>query len=511
MLVAQDGQLLPSLVAEALRVAQDISNYVTVAGTDDGGLAGLQIGRLAVATTASGEVWVHYSLPSASRYLPAWQVLARSKEANGDGQTWTDRIAGKIVLIGSSAQGLMDLRFSPLGDIIAGVEVHAQVIEQLLANDSLQRPASALLAEAVFTLFAGVLLIVLTARARARWVFAALLVLLGLIWLLAWQAYVGHGVLLDAGNPTVLLLFVATVAGALRLLVSERRQRWVRQAFSRYVSPNLVNHLIAHPESLELSGHRQQCSFIFTDLSGFTALMERMDPGAAVAMLNDYLDRMIAIAFSYQGTLDRIVGDAVVIMFAAPVYQADHPSRALACALAMQRFANAHRRQLQQQGVAFGHTRFGVHSGEVIVGNFGGRSIFDYRALGDTVNIASRLEGANKAFGTQLCVSGATLAHCPDAVARPIGQVIFVGKAQAVETFEVLDTDSEGEGGSGEIATRRLLAYRAAYALLVAGDAAALAAFSALHDEAPEDALVAFQLARVRDGNFSEILRLAAK
>ena len=155
----------------------------------------------------------------------------------------------------------------------------------------------------------------------------------------------------------------------MRHLSSERRQRWVRQAFSRYVSPNLVTHLLEHPEALELGGRRQVCSFVFTDLAGFTTLMERLDPGEAVALLNGYLDRMIAIAFAHQGTLDRIVGDAVVIMFSAPIAQPDHQRRALACAMEMQRFARKYADDHQARGIPFGQTRIGIHSGEVIVGN----------------------------------------------------------------------------------------------------------------------------------------------
>ena len=260
---------------------------------------------------------------------------------------------------------------------------------------------------------------------------------------MAWQAFVRAGMLFDPLTPGTLALLMTFVLVEHR--APPRRasgsQRWVKQAFSRYVSPNLVNFLVDHPDSLELGGKRQQCSFVFTDLAGFTSLMEVMDPAEAVALLNEYLDRMIAIAFEHQGTLDRIVGDAVAIMFSAPVVQADHQSqgaclRARRCSASPARYVKPMSRQ---RGSRFCPTRIGIHTGEVIVGNFGGTNIFDYRALGDPVNTASRLEGANKHLGTLVCASEATLAGCPGALSRPIGRLVLKGKSQPLMVFEPLE------------------------------------------------------------------------
>lgn len=243
---------------------------------------------------------------------------------------------------------------------------------------------------------------------------------------------------------------------------------------------------------------------MFTDLEDFTGLMEKMDPAAAVSLLNAYLDRMVAIAFNSGGTLDRIVGDAVAIMFSAPVHQPDHRERAYQCALEMHAFASRYSAELHAKGTPFGKTRIGVHTGEVIVGNFGGSTMFDYRALGDPVNTAARLEGANKYLGTTVCVSEATLSGVNDAVVRTIGRLVVKGKTQALTVYEPVITTNHVPAG-------RDTAYDAAFALLQQSAAQAPAAFEQLARERASDTLVAFHLARLRAGAVDEQIKLDEK
>lgn len=429
-----NGQPVPSLISESLRVAQDAKNYILKSAQAQGtGLQEIRIGNLTVPTTAQGEVWVHYSDPVAARYIPAWKVLS--------GEVGAKELQGRLVLVGTSAQGLMDLRSSPMGRIMPGVDAHAQALEQILTGGGLARPAWANAAEAL-VLFAGSLLAGLLAlRARALLAAGMTVALMAMVAWGGWYAFSVQHLLLNAIAPVMAMGFTFVVCSLLHHFSSERQQRFVKEAFSRYVSPNLVQHLVSHPGQLELGGRRQECSFIFTDLAGFTSLMEKIDPAQAVSLLNAYLDRMIAIAFSHNGTLDRIVGDAVAIMFSAPVQQEDHRARALACALEMDTFATRYCAELQAKGIAFGMTRIGVHTGEVIVGNFGGATIFDYRALGDPVNTAARLESVNKHLGTRICVSANTLAGVPQAQVRPVGELVLKGKTLALEVFEPL-TDS---------------------------------------------------------------------
>ena len=484
LLMNLDGQLVPSLVAEALRLASHATTYTVDSAGDHGGVVDVRIGGRTIATDASGSIPVHYSRQVPERYVPAWQVLAR--------QVPVGRVSGRIVLVGTSAQGLMDLRFSPRGVVIPGVEIHAQALEQVLAGQRLERPGWTPASEWLAMLLASALAGLVAMRRGAVASTVTFVALAALLCTGAWTMFVRAQVLVDPLVPTLGLLLVFLPTTLVRHLLAERKQRWIRQAFSRYVSPNLVDYLIAHPETLALGGKRQRCSFVFTDLAGFTTLMEAMDPSAAVAVLNDYLDQMIAIAFEHGGTLDRIVGDAVAIVFSTPIEQADHERRALGCALRMHAFATRYVDDLAAKGVAFCQTRIGVHSGEVTVGNFGGGAIFDYRALGDPVNVAARLEGANKHLGTLVCVSEATLAACPDIPARPIGRLRLAGKAESVMAYEPLsEADDDAEAQT---------AYSHAFELMRSHDDKAIANFEALAETRPDDPLIRLHLARLRTG-----------
>lgn len=489
------GHLAPSLAAETLRLALGAQRYTVQAAPDGGGVIGVQIGRLRIPTTADASIWVHYTPPQRDRYVPAWQVLA--------GQTPPDLFRQHLVLVGTSAQGLLDLRFSPLGGVIPGVEVHAQALEQILTGHWLQRPGWAPAAEVVAVALGGLLVAIAAMTCGALPSAAAFGALAAALLGGCWWAFTRQGLLLDPVLPSLGMLAVFLPTTVLRHMVSERRQRWVRHAFARYVSPNLVDYLITQPQALELGGRRQRCSFVFTDLAGFTSVMERMDPAQAVTLLNQYLDGMIAIAFAHEGTLDRIVGDAVAIVFSAPVQQADHEQRAVRCALAMHRFAQDYLAARRAEGVEFCETRIGVHTGEVIVGNFGGSTIFDYRALGDPVNTASRLEGANKYLGTHVCLSQATLDGCPGLPVRPVGRLRVAGRQEAIMVYEPLDA-TDGQAVQQE-------AYAQAYAAMMAGSSAAAAQFKHLHAQSPGDRLVQLHATRLDSGAIDNLIELSGK
>jgi adenylate cyclase len=401
----------------------------------------------------------------------------------------------------------MDLRFGPLGQL-PGVEVHAQALEQALGGHSLQRPAWALGLEACALLLGCGLLAWLALRRAALVAASGALTLLALALGLAWWAFVAHGLLLDAATPALAWLLCYLLCSLWQQRQREHQQRWIRQAFARYVSPNRVAWLLAHPQAFVLGGRRQQCSFVFTDLTGFTALMERLDPAQAVGLLNTYLDAMVAIAFRFEGTLDRIVGDAVAIMFSAPVEQADHRARALACALEMDAFAVRFARQ--QQGIALGQTRIGVHCGEVIVGNFGGQAVFDYRALGDPVNTAARLESANKQLGTRVCVSEEILRGQVDVPVRPVGRVLLQGKRQALAVFEPLST-SGADAEEADAQRAPLPDYLLAFEAMQNQQAGALDLFAQLARAWPHDPLVRLHHGRLLSGEWGDHITLREK
>ena len=486
---------LPALVAEALRVAVGERNIVLTNAAGDAGLRDVRIGPHTIPVTPQGEVWVHYARPDPARYVPAWQVI--------EDPVARAALAGKIVLVGSSAQGLRDLRFGPFGPL-PGVEIHAQALEHILAGHALVRPAWARAAEALAWMLAGLGIGFLALRSRALVAAAACLTVLAVLFAAGWQAFAAHGLLLDSLTPALGILLTFIVCSLAHHFASEREQRWIRTAFARYVSPNRVDYLVRHPEAMELGGRRQTCSFIFTDLQGFTTLIEKIAPGQAVSLLNAYLDGMIAIVFRHEGTLDRIVGDALVVMFSAPVRQRDHKQRALACALEMDAFASRYAAAQQAWGIAFGQTRIGVHAGEVTVGNFGGSTMFDYRALGDPINAAARLESVNKQLGTRMCVSAAVLGASPQVRARPVGRLVLKGKTEALEVCEPLVEERERRYAP-------LADYQAAFAAMRDRLPGACALFEQLAAGHPDDPLVALHARRLAAGEQGDLIVLTEK
>jgi adenylate cyclase len=484
LLLRLGNELVPSLSAEALRVVQGAKNHEV--RSTEAGVQDIRIGKLIVPTNDKAEIWLHYTADQPNRSISAQQVL--------NGQVGAAQFKDSIVLVGTSVAGLFDLRFNPLGQLMPGVQAQALALEQMLLGYYLERPYWARDWEALLLLL-GVMLVGLVAL-NARFSVSALVTTMLLLAMLggAWYAFTVEHLLLDALNPALAVLLSFVLASGAHHLVTERERRWVRQAFSRYVSPNRVAHLMANPEHLRLSGRRQVCSFVFTDVAGFTGLIESRDPEQVVSLLNEYLEGMLVIVFKHQGTLERIMGDAVAVLFSAPVPQVDYRQRALDCAMEMDVFASAYARRVQSQGVPWGHTRIGVHCGEVIVGNFGGKTLFDYRALGDPINTAARLESVNRHLGTRVCVSQAIMDGCLGVPVRAVGRLILKGKQQALQAYEPLAATEAALCASPAD-------YASAMALLQSGDApAALAAFESMANLHPQDPLVALHLQRLRDG-----------
>lgn len=490
LLVEKDGVMYPGLVAEALRVSAGTPNYTLVADESgsDGEKAALhtvRIGRYELPTDTFGRTLVYLTEPVPERYVPAWKVMA------GEAADLVPK--GSIVYLGSSATGLQDLRFGTLGKIIPGVEIHAQLTEQALLGVFATRPLWVQGLETLVIVLAW--LVMLAFGSRRRVLPAALATGGGILVISAAAIYAWRSmsVLADPVYPSVVLLATFVAYTVPRQLATESEGQWIREVFSNYLSPNLVEHLIQNPGDLRLGGERRECSFVLTDVAGFTSMVEGMeDPEELTEIINNYLEGMVSIAFEHDATLDRIVGDAIAVLFSAPVTQPDHPERAVRCALAMDRFAREYSEQHLARNIPFGLTRIGVHTGEVVVGNFGGSSHFDYRPLGDPINTSARLETANRQLGTRICVSGDTVGRCENFFGRPAGTLLLKGKAHGVEVFEALapsDADCLDVDG-----------YRKAYDLLAAEDPAALGAFEALVSANPKDGLAGFQLARLRRG-----------
>jgi adenylate cyclase len=276
---------------------------------------------------------------------------------------------------------------------------------------------------------------------------------------------------------------------------ARRRQAAAERAhalLSRYFSPNLAQRLASDAAAVELEGQRRDIATLFTDIAGFTALVEALEPSVLGPLLNKYLTGMTDVVFAHDGTVAKIVGDALHVLFGAPGEQPDHAARAVDCALALDEYAQDFREGCRQKGLALGVTRIGVHAGSAIVGNFGGGRFFDYTAYGDTINVAARLEVANKQLGTRICASAPLANKVEDFRGRPIGDLILRGKTEALRAYEPLRAEQYENS-----ATK---AYLDAFAKLQANDPGAIAAFASHVGREPQDQLASFHLKRLLNG-----------
>ena len=286
-----------------------------------------------------------------------------------------------------------------------------------------------------------------------------------------------------------------TIAHVAALREARERQAAAERAhasLSRYFSPNLARSLAGDASALAPGGERREIATLFTDIAGFTPLVESLDPQQLASLLSGYLEGMTEVVFAHEGTVAKIIGDAIHVLFGAPAEQHDAATRAIACALALDAFAQDYCREWLARGVALGGTRIGVHAGPAIVGNFGGGRLFDYTAYGDTINAAARLEAVNKQLGTRICVSAAAAERADGFCGRPVGDLRLRGKSETLRAFEPLSPE--------EFENPATASYTDAFAKLEAHDPTALPAFAALVGMRPHDPLAQYHLKRLLNG-----------
>jgi adenylate cyclase len=308
-----------------------------------------------------------------------------------------------------------------------------------------------------------------------------------------------HGAFDFLTKPIDFLDLETTIAKTIRhveaLREARRRQAEAERAYaslSRYFSPNLAKRLASDTDAIDLGGQRREIATLFTDIASFTALVETLEPEMLGPLLNDYLTGMTDLVFAHDGTVAKIVGDALHVLFGAPGEQPDHAARAVACALDLDEYAQSFRERWQKKGIALGKTRIGVHAGSAIVGNFGSGRYFDYTAYGDTINIAARLEAANKQLGTRICVSAILADKLTDFHGRPVGDLLLRGRSEALRAFEPLRAEQYEDPSTKS--------YLDAFTKLEASDPGAMAAFAAHVGKRAGDQLASFHLKRLLNG-----------
>ncbi len=320
------------------------------------------------------------------------------------------------------------------GWLTPGAEIHANILETAIASQAVV-PAPAFAPPLV-----AFLAVAATALALRRWrPFAGAIVALALAAAVAGVSvglFTGMRVWLPMFSPMLGIAAVYTAFGAIAFLGEQRRRAEVRRAFAMYVAPEVVDEMLAHPERLTLGGERREITVLFTDLKGFTTLSEKLGAEQVAGVLSEHFTRMTAIIKSHTGTVTQFIGDAVMAMWGAPIEDAQHARRACRAALEMQADVARHREDLRARGLPEIRMRVGIHTCQAVVGNLGGADRFNYTAIGDGVNLASRLEGVNKLYGTPILLSADTARQLGDEIPlRPVDLVIVKGKTEPVEIF----------------------------------------------------------------------------
>ena len=438
----------PTLTLEMMRVLQNAPQtmLVRMSGasgstrwTSSEGISSVRVGAVTIPTDHAGYMWVHFTGHQKDRYLSATDIL--------NGSIGAEVLQHKMVLLGTSAAGLLDLRSTPLDRVIPGVEVHAEMLEQMLLEHFLTRPYWAAEIEMLVLLVVGIFFILTVPRLGAIWPAIIGLVITASAIGISWWAYKQELVLIDPLYPIVGLAAVYLATSSLGFMRTEGERRQVRAAFANYLSPALVAQLADHPERLRLGGETRDMTLMFCDVRGFTAISEgfKSNPQGLTRLINRLLTPLTECILDREGTIDKYMGDCIMAFWNAPLDVENHAHNACDSALAMRnalkRLNEARQQEAKQANETFLplNVGIGINCGDCLVGNMGSDQRFDYSVLGDAVNLASRLEGQSKNYGVDIVLGEDVEKRVRDDFAIIELDLIAVkGKTEAVHIFALL-------------------------------------------------------------------------
>ena len=406
MVINVGGKILPTLTLELFRVLTGAGAIVL--RTDEDGMVSIRLGEVELPTDRAGQVWVHFSRHDPAKFVSAADILA--------GRFDPSRLSGKIVLIGTSAIGLLDNKTTPTARAMPGVEVHAQVLESALQGEMLSAPSYALPLEILATLavsFAIVLFAPLLGAVRLLLLGSAAAACLAAA---SWYRYAHEGILIDATFPLAASFAVYATLVFTNYVREELGRNRIRSAFGRYLSPDLVEQLAQSPETLKLGGEERRMTILFSDIRGFTTIAEsfKADPQGLTALMNDFLTPLTDAILAHRGTIDKYMGDAIMAFWNAPLADPRQEHHACAAAIEMLLRLDALNARREVEAVASGRPflplaiGIGLNTGSCVVGNMGSNLRFDYSVLGDTVNLCSRLESQSKTYGVPVVLGAGT-------------------------------------------------------------------------------------------------------
>ncbi len=452
----EQAQLFPTLGVEAVRAAHNpkIENQILLKKADEqqalDTLYKLRIGqKYDVPLEPDSRFWVYYRDIRDDEYVSAYKIL--DEDMRGQ---MMPKVDGKIAFVGTSAIGLKDIRSTPLDLFIPGVEVHVNVVEQILQGKFLMRPHLIAGAESLTILISGLIIIILApfVNALLLGLFSAVTIAGGFA--LSWYAYVNAGLLLDPVYPGLAISMIFLVSTLLTYVRTESDRRRVKNAFGHYISPDFMEELTKNPDKLVLGGETRDLTVMFTDIRNFTGISERMSPAALTQLMNGFLTPMSDLVMTNRGTIDKFMGDAMMAFWNAPLDDPDHARHACLTALRMNEALRPINDKLKKEAQAQGqepialHAGIGLNTGPASVGNMGSRQRFAYSALGDNVNLASRLEGQTKSYGVDILISAATQSHVPELAALELDLLRVKGKNEPVRIYTLIGDEKMAQSES---------------------------------------------------------------
>lgn len=468
LLVEENGKMVPALGMMGAMAALGEKDFVP-------GSFEIKLGDRSIPVDGDYSMWINYAGPPGNypRYSFSDVVNKRIDPA---------LLKDKVLFLGATSLGIYDMRVTPFHNNTPGVEVHAAVADNIISGRFIRRTGLEALLDMALIVTLGLAAFILTMRLRLHAAIPGVFLLSsGYVWLSYWFFLQGHWISMI--YPPLAAMIALSAGGSFRYLVLERSAREMRSMFSSYLSAKLVARLEREPDAAKIGGDSKEVTVLFTDIKGFTTFSETRSPREVVDRLNEYLAAMVQVIDRFDGTVDKFIGDGIMVYWGAPLAQPDHAKLAVACMLEMKKTMVRFGVQWKKEGVVPFEIRGGAFSGEAVAGNIGchGKKM-EYTLIGDTVNQASRLEGTAKYYGVTFLIGESTYLLARDAYRfRELDKIRVVGKLVPVTVYELLGSLSEPEDKWAAKFATALAHYRARRW----GDAEK--EFSSVLDELPED------------------------
>lgn len=443
LLIQYKDNYYPTLAIQAVRHYLGRSKLQVV--IKEYGLEGIKIGRSFIPTDENGSFTINFNGPE--KTIPHYSVVDIIR-----GSIERDKLQDKIILVGPTAKGIYDLRVTPMGTIYPGVEIHANIIDNILNKNFIYHSSLEKLIDLLVILGLGLLLSLVVPRLNpTNGQIITMVFLAGFIAMVQYL-FSSRGMIITMFFPALTIILSDLAITIYKYFGEEREKKWIEGAFGLYLAPVVVQQLKDNPDMLNLGGERKVLTAFFSDVEGFSTISEKLSPEELVSLLNEYLTQMSDLIHKYEGTIDKFEGDAIIAFYGAPISYPDHATRACLVCLEMQRRLVELGEKWKNEGKPELKVRMGVNTGPMVVGNMGSKKRFDYTIMGDAVNLAARLEGANKAYSTYIMLTDATYQEAKEDIeVRELDMLRVVGKKEPVIVYELLSRKGELDAAKAKV------------------------------------------------------------